>query len=1075
MSGDYTRVTFDPTKVFSGVHKQQGRVSLDADFNEFEEILDRRDRSEMYDTVGHAVVPATTPDGFKIAVDAAAKVTIGIGRMYVDGIQAECFGDMSDPKKTVFDAAMGNLVGPLPLPFDGQPFHYPDGFPAISPTAGVINLVYLDVWQREVTSWEDLRLLDPALGGPDTATRVQTAWQVKALSPVAADACTNPPQTWIDLTAPSTARMTAAASATPPPMGPCVIQPAGGYSGLENRLYRVEIQKGGKLTGPNPATFKWSRDNASLVASVLKITASGADSIITVESTGRDTWMRFEVDQKVELLDDTVEFAMRDKNDSGKVAKIKNVNHATGEITIDQNLSAFPIIATRHPRIRRWDTALPGDPAVRNVSNGTAIALEDGIAISFGDGTLAHANDTLHAGDYWVFSARTADGSIDVVNNAPPRGILHHFTQLAIVTSGVPPVVNQDCRDPWPVPCDCEGGGGCECDACVTLESHLSGALTIHDAVEKVIAMGGGTVCIGVGFFPLGDQWIDITNAVSVVVKGKGIATILEYGGTGGAIRIGPAAFDITVRDLSLITERFGDTPYDAIEVSGAALVTLERLTVIEDPIAVIGFLDKGTAIRPAGAAVGLVGFVLRATIRDCNLAGGGGVASRSALNNEPDDYLVAADLTVEHDLVLATTYGVAFGLPQLPGTTVLVDRTAIRSCSIFGCEEAGIQVAGKVIAGEVLVEDNTMAVSGRGVTIATDRMSVLGNRIASSASDRGASGIALVRGDSDIVADVRVDGNLIDDFGQAGVEIDTFVTGLIVAENAVAGCGQGIVMTLESRGNAVRIVNNQVIDIGTDRRDSPFVFGIVLVATIDGQILDNTVARIAQEDPNAIWRAGIQAIACGSLRVAGNTVSDIGPVEFGGLSVGIASTIGFDRLDILDNAVRPGERRILGTWLALLIGGGDDPWAKSVAGIGNANFWLAGWATKVGSRERPSEAAVRGNHLDSNGKAQTVVIMTPGSCTFSDNWCRQLMANGTPVVLFGGEGARLKALALATNQVRQDPQDKAVAIEAWVDVAVFPPPGLAASVLGNITDGIILLDGSPITPPWRSLNVRLS
>ena len=101
MSGDYTRFTFDPAKVFSGVHKQQGRVSLDADFNEFEEILDRRDRSEMYDTVGHAVVPATTPDGFAIGVDASNKLTIGIGRMYVDGIQPECFGDMSDPERGI--------------------------------------------------------------------------------------------------------------------------------------------------------------------------------------------------------------------------------------------------------------------------------------------------------------------------------------------------------------------------------------------------------------------------------------------------------------------------------------------------------------------------------------------------------------------------------------------------------------------------------------------------------------------------------------------------------------------------------------------------------------------------------------------------------------------------------------------------------------------------------------------------------------------------------------------------------------------------------------------------------------
>ena len=48
MSGDYTRFTFDPVNVFSGVRKQQGRVSLDSDFNEFEAILDRRDRAATW-------------------------------------------------------------------------------------------------------------------------------------------------------------------------------------------------------------------------------------------------------------------------------------------------------------------------------------------------------------------------------------------------------------------------------------------------------------------------------------------------------------------------------------------------------------------------------------------------------------------------------------------------------------------------------------------------------------------------------------------------------------------------------------------------------------------------------------------------------------------------------------------------------------------------------------------------------------------------------------------------------------------------------------------------------------------
>ena len=48
MSGDYTRVSFDPIKTFSGVHKQQGRVSVDSEFNEWEEILDRTRRRHKY-------------------------------------------------------------------------------------------------------------------------------------------------------------------------------------------------------------------------------------------------------------------------------------------------------------------------------------------------------------------------------------------------------------------------------------------------------------------------------------------------------------------------------------------------------------------------------------------------------------------------------------------------------------------------------------------------------------------------------------------------------------------------------------------------------------------------------------------------------------------------------------------------------------------------------------------------------------------------------------------------------------------------------------------------------------------
>ena len=39
MRGDFTRDTFDPTRHYSGVLLQQGRVQLDADANEQSAIL----------------------------------------------------------------------------------------------------------------------------------------------------------------------------------------------------------------------------------------------------------------------------------------------------------------------------------------------------------------------------------------------------------------------------------------------------------------------------------------------------------------------------------------------------------------------------------------------------------------------------------------------------------------------------------------------------------------------------------------------------------------------------------------------------------------------------------------------------------------------------------------------------------------------------------------------------------------------------------------------------------------------------------------------------------------------------
>ena len=65
MAGDYTRFTFDRSKRYSGVLMQQGRVQLDADWNEAIEIVKQSVRTLAHDTFGPAgLALLTTPDAF---------------------------------------------------------------------------------------------------------------------------------------------------------------------------------------------------------------------------------------------------------------------------------------------------------------------------------------------------------------------------------------------------------------------------------------------------------------------------------------------------------------------------------------------------------------------------------------------------------------------------------------------------------------------------------------------------------------------------------------------------------------------------------------------------------------------------------------------------------------------------------------------------------------------------------------------------------------------------------------------------------------------------------------------------
>ena len=391
MAGDYTRLTFDPRRDRAMVLEQQGRVHLDADFNELVAILERRLRVETYDFAGPAVVPASEPDSFKL-VGTGANLAVQRGRIYVDGLLAENHGDRT--ATLIFEPVWDEPVWDAPTKIVDEPYAGDTSLP----TQLVKNLekgeflVYLDVWQRELTAVEDPSIVEPALG-IDTCTRIQTVWRLRALDLKGkkrhcSDAWDKDPE-WLKATARSAARLTSWADQPPAPTDPCAVAPVGGYRGTENRLYRVEVHDG---NNPGPVTIKWSRDNGA-VATVIDgpIANAGTKPIVTVQRLGRDDVLRFAPTQWVELLDDVLELDGK----PGIMAQVESIDQSESTVTLTAPL-AGTIDTNRNPRIRRWDQTQSLTNGVIPVAAFPAtIELEDGVKVKveLDGGNIVHTGD----------------------------------------------------------------------------------------------------------------------------------------------------------------------------------------------------------------------------------------------------------------------------------------------------------------------------------------------------------------------------------------------------------------------------------------------------------------------------------------------------------------------------------------------------------------------------------------------------------------------------------------------------------------------------------------------------------
>ena len=402
MKGDFTRDLFDPTRHYSGVLMQQGRVQLDADWNAQDSLQRYRAEVAARDVIGASGGPLEN-GGFAIQVADAGIVVIRRGRYYVEGILCENEEDVR---------------------FDQQPdFPNPPALPQLFGN-NKLGIVYLDVWTRHISALEDPAIREVALGGADTTTRLKTVWQVKVL-PVASqhpdvvnDDDTFPE--WDALVAPGTGGLSARAQPLAQgQQGPCLLAPNAGYRRLENQLYRVEVHKGGALgiAGQPAPTFKWSRDNGTVVTSIEKF--NGQE--LTLHDVGRDEVLGFAAGQLVEVVDDAQELS----GSPGQLFTIAKVNAATRIATLSGAPAA--VDASRHPRLRRWDSATETPVAIPG-TNGGFIALEDGVEVKF-------SNGSFRTGDYWQIPARTATADIEWPFTAPQpaRGVLHHYARLAFL------------------------------------------------------------------------------------------------------------------------------------------------------------------------------------------------------------------------------------------------------------------------------------------------------------------------------------------------------------------------------------------------------------------------------------------------------------------------------------------------------------------------------------------------------------------------------------------------------------------------------------------------------------------
>ena len=747
-------------------------------------------------------------------------------------------------------------------------------------------------------------------------------------------------------------------------------------------------------------------------------------------------------------------------------------------------------------------------------ANATAV-LEDGVQVAF---SLSSATGQFLVADYWLFAARVVDSSVELLNNAPPRGVHHHFCRLAVVTL---PNTPADCRVFWPP----DMGGDCECTACVTADGHNKGTFTIQAAVDLVKSTGG-KVCLGPGTYNL-QSTINISGVtLPIRISGKGAGPMLQAG-PGVTTLIAPVpdpkattpnpaiaiqnSIGITVEDLELnfangtpLSDQSIQVQNPGILIQNCSQITIQRCGLIS--------LGNQVASNPA---IGLAGLIVQSRIRENiiqfntqdaegNVTVGGGPGTGVArVTVEGIFFQITFDLYIEDNLVQCRTSGV-----ELDASFYHAGQLGISRNFVGPCDGAGIEVQGLGFpAPDARIEIDGNEINGTSAGIACGLAARITNNdiILSAPSNQqtitaGSSGIVIEPSAFLAVANdgLQIIGNRISGAAAFGIVLSGELGSVVIRDNLIENTGAGgIWMPLfVVSATHLSICNNQLIGLAPNGANPLVVqfqaaIGIlVYTATIvDGQVQsqgyveieDNFIKDFALDANSSVGRGGIVAYGFQSARIAGNQLINIGPALSAvnsSTAIMVAETIPFDRLDISGNDVRRSDSPAVGdltsSWRSIFVVGPQS--GLQIAGgnlaassgilkqkivalsdkqsVSVSQFGIVSIGDNVGLQS----VAVRGNHLDASGAAPNVQITVAGPCIFTENQCSLNTDSANPAAFLEAPSV------VAGNNVLTAPK---TALD--INANFF-------TILGNITIGSITVNGAglPQGSPWIPLNTTV-